>query len=310
MLSRKIGALEVSLVGLGTNNFGFSMTGTEVDAVVGAALDRGVTFFDTADIYRDSEEKIAAALGNRRDEVVIATKFGRVRVEGKSWGSCARPDYVREAVDSSLRRLRTDRIDLLQLHAPDPETPIAETLGALGEEVAAGKVREIGCSNFSAIELEEAAAAAGTGPRFASVQNLYNMTERRDEADVLPTCARLDIAYLPYWPLASGLLTGKYRRGQAPPEGTRLHGMGVKGADLLTDAAFDQLEALTAWAGDHGHSLIDLAFGWLTANQVIPSVIAGATRPEQVAANAAAGEWILTPQEKAEVDAVLDRGGF
>ncbi len=170
---------------------------------------------------------------------------------------------MRSAVEASLKRLGTDRIDLYQIHRPDADTPIADTLGALAELVEAGKVREIGCSNFSAKQLREAYDAAGRGPRFASVQNHYNLLNRADEAEVIPTCQELGIAYLPYFPLASGLLTGKYKRGEKPPEGTRMQRWGDRAAGTLTDEAFDKVEALTAWAGDHGHSLLDLAIAWL-----------------------------------------------
>ena len=307
MQCRRIGSLDVTVIGLGTNSFGFYLEADEVPAVVDAALANGISFFDTADVYRDSELRLGAALGRRRDEVVIATKFGNVRKPEGGWGVCGRPEHVRESVDASLTRLGTDRIDLLQLHGHDPDTPIAETLGALGEAVAAGKVREIGCSNFTAAQLVEADEAAGEGPRFVSVQNMFSMLTRRDEADVLPTCERLGIAYLPYWPLANGILTGKYERGRPPAEGTRLHRMGEKGAALLSDATFDVLDRLTAWAVERDHTLLDLAFAWLAAKPAVASVIAGATRPEQVADNAATASWNLTPAELTEVDALLDR---
>jgi aryl-alcohol dehydrogenase-like predicted oxidoreductase len=209
---------------------------------------------------------------------------------------------VHRAVDASLKRLGTDRIDLYQLHRPDPNTPIADTLGALQEVVAAGKVREIGCSNFSAAQLREADAAAGDGPRFVSVQNHFNLLNRSDESEVLPLCRQLELAYLPYFPLASGLLTGKYHRGEKPPEGTRLHNWGDRAAGMLTDETFDKVDALTAWASGQGHALLDLAFAWLLAKSPVTSVIAGATAVEQVRANVAAGEWELSPEQVAEVD--------
>ena len=305
----QIGSLEVTVVGLGTNNFGYYMEAAEVPAVVDAALDHGINFFDTADMYRDSEVRLGAALGRRRDDVVIATKFGNMRKPEGGWRFCARPEYVRERVDASLARLDTECIDLFQLHGPDPDTPIAETLGALAEAVAAGKVREIGCSNFSAAQLVEADAAAGDGPRFVSVQNMFNMLTRGDETEVLPTCQRLGIAYLPYWPLANGILTGKYERGRPPAEGTRMHRMGDKGAALLGDTTFDVLDRLTAWAAARGRSLLDLAFAWLAAKPAVASVIAGATRPEQVAANAGTATWSLTPDELSELDGLLDPSG-
>jgi aryl-alcohol dehydrogenase-like predicted oxidoreductase len=300
---RQIGTLEVSLVGLGTNNFGFGMRGDEVPPVVDAALESGINFFDTADSYLESEERLGQALGRHRDEVVVATKFGSPVEENGTGGAATR--YVREAVDRSLQRLGTDRIDLYQLHRPDPETPIADTLGVLDELVHEGKVREIGCSNFSAAQLGEAAAAVVPGgSRFASVQNHFNLLNRKDEQEVLPECRRLGLAYLPYFPLASGLLTGKYSRGEAPPPGTRLQRWGDRAAGALSDENFDVVEALDAWAAERGHTLLDLAFAWLAAEPVVASVIAGATKAEQVRANVAAGAWRLSSAEVAEVDAL------
>ncbi len=304
METRPLGSLDVTLVGLGTNNFGMGMEADAVPPVVAAALEAGINFFDTADSYGASEERLGQALGRHRDEVLIATKFGS-RVMGEEGTGGARPDYVRRAVEASLKRLGTDRIDLYQLHRPDPETPIADTLGALAELVAAGKVREIGCSNFSADQLREARAAAGDGPQFTAVQNHYNLLHRDDEAEVLPLCQELGIGYLPFFPLASGLLTGKYRRGEAPAEGTRMHRWGERAAGALTDEAFDKVEALAAWVGERGHTLVDLAFAWLAAKPAVTSIIAGATKVEQVKANVAAGSWTLTPDEVAEVDAIV-----
>jgi aryl-alcohol dehydrogenase-like predicted oxidoreductase len=305
MQTRKIGTLEVTVVGLGTNNFGFGMAEQDVPPVVDAAIEHGINFFDTSDSYGDSEVRLGAALGKRRDQVLVATKFASAVIGQEGTGG-ARPEYVRSAVEASLKRLGTDRIDLYQIHKPDPETPIADTLGALGELVKAGKVREIGCSNFSAAQLHEAdkEARAGGVARFVSVQNHYNLLNREDEAEVLPACEELDIAYLPYFPLASGMLTGKYKRGEQPAEGTRLHRWGPRAAGALTDEAFDKVDALTAWAADHGHSILDLAFAWLAAKSTVASVIAGATKVGQVAANAAAGEWTLSAAEVAEVDAI------
>lgn len=300
MKTRRIGSLEVSEVGLGTNNFGFWMEPDAVAPVVDAALDAGITFFDTADSYGESERRLRDALGGRRDQVVIATKFGSA-TPVLAGGASA--EYLRAAVERSLAELGTDRIDLYQLHKPDPSTPIAETLGALAELVQAGKVREIGCSNFSAEQLREAEAVAGSA-RFVSVQNQYSLVQRADEAEVLPTCRDLDIAYVPYSPLASGLLTGKYTRGQAPPPGTRFERIGERAASRMTDEAFDAVDRLSAWAADHGHTILDLAVAWLLANPAVASVIAGATKPSQVAANVRAGEWELTPAEVAEVNAL------
>jgi aryl-alcohol dehydrogenase-like predicted oxidoreductase len=305
MEMRAIGSLEVSVVGLGTNNFGFRMQADDVKPVVDAALDAGINFFDTSDSYADSEPRIAAALaaGDRRDRVVLATKFG-TSLGADQPGEATR-DYIRTAVERSLSRLRTDRIDLYQIHQPHPETPIAETLGALDELVREGKVREIGCSNFSAEQLDEAAREAGDGARFASVQNHFNLLHRDDESTVIPACERLGVAYVPYFPLASGLLTGKYQRGAAPPEGTRLSAWGPRAEQLLSDENFDTVDRLTAWAAAHGHSLLELAFAWLFATPTVASVIAGATKPEQARANAATAAWTLTPAEKAEVDALV-----
>jgi aryl-alcohol dehydrogenase-like predicted oxidoreductase len=304
MKTRTIGSLEVTIVGLGTNNFGLGMAGQDVGPVVDAALDAGINFFDTADSYGASEERLGSALGRRRDDVLLATKFGS-QVRGEDGTGGARPDYVRRAVDASLKRLGTDRIDLYQLHRPDPETPIADTLGALADIVAAGKVREIGCSNFSAAQLREAEKAAGDGPRFVSLQNHYNLLNRSDEDEVLPLCEELGIAYLPFFPLASGLLTGKYRRGQTPPEGTRLQRWGERASGMLTDEAFDKVDALSTWAGQHGHTILDLAFAWLLARRPVASVIAGATKVEQVKANAAAAQWELTSDQVREVDTLV-----
>src|SRR5664280_3832701 len=240
---RQIGTLEVSLVGLGTNNFGFGMRGEEVPPVVDAALDSGINCFDTADSYLESEERLVQALGRHRDEVVVATKFGSPVGENGTGG--AAPRYVREAVERSLQRLGTDRIDLYQLHRPDPETPIADTLGVLDELVSEGKVREIGCSNFSAAQLREAEAAAGHA-HFVSVQNQWSLVDRADESEAVPECERQGVGYLPYYPLASGLLSGKYTRGEDAPAGTRLVHFGEGGGGLLTDRNFDIVDAASA----------------------------------------------------------------
>jgi aryl-alcohol dehydrogenase-like predicted oxidoreductase len=303
MKTRKIGSLEVSVVGLGTNNFGFRMEEEQVKPVVDAALEAGINFIDTADSYLKSEERLGRALGDRRDDVVLATKFGSPMGKDKPGG--ASPDYVRSATDRCLRQLGTDRIDLMQLHRPDPDTPIADTLAALDELVKAGKILEIGCSNFSAAQIQEADAAVRDGAaRFVSVQNHYNLLKRNDEVDVLPICEKLGLAAVPYFPLASGVLTGKYRRGEPAPEGTRLAGQAAQAEALLNDRNFDVVERLGAWAEERGHTLLELAFAWLLAKPAVVSVIAGATRGEQAVTNAAAGEWELTPDEVAEVDAI------
>jgi len=295
MQRRRIGSLDVSVIGVGCNNFGWRIDAAATGAVVGTALDLGINFFDTADIYAkgQSEEFLGRALGTRRDQVIIATKFG-MKMDEQRVG--AKPAYVRQAVEDSLRRLGTDRIDLYQLHQSDPETPLNDTLGAMEDLVRAGKVREIGCSNFSADQLR---AAAG---RFASVQNEYSMVHREPEADVLPECERSGIAFLPFFPLASGLLTGKYRLGLKPPKGSR--GDAGWGPKVFTGANLALVEKLIGFASSHGHTILELAFAWLLAKPVVASVIAGATSPEQVKANASATGWALTKAELAEVDAI------
>jgi aryl-alcohol dehydrogenase-like predicted oxidoreductase len=305
MKTKKIGSLDVTVVGLGTNNFGFSMEQDEVDLVFDRAIEVGINFFDTADVYLASEERLGKALKGRRDQILIATKFGSPMGEGKGGGSAA---YVRQAVDHSLQKLDIERIDLYQIHRPDAATPIAETLGALGELVTEGKVVEIGCSNFTAEMLREADQAVKDGaPKFVSVQNQYNLLQRDDEKDAIPECEKLGISYLPYFPLASGLLSGKYARGEAPPDGTRLQRWGDRAQGSLTDANFDVVDALGDWAKDHGHSVLELAIAWLASKPFVGSVIAGATKPEQVSANAAAGEWTLSSAEMAEVESVAEK---
>ncbi len=307
METRTIGSLKVSVVGLGCNNFGGRIGEQQTAAVVGAALDAGITLFDTADIYggTKSETYLGAALGARRDDVVVATKFG-APYDGHEGGASAA--YIRRAVEDSLGRLGTDRIDLYQQHVPDQKTPIAETIGALAELVAEGKIREFGCSNFTAAMLAEAAAATPTsGPGFVSVQNQYNMLHRDPEDGVLKECESLGMAFLPYFPLASGLLSGKYRAGEPAPEGARLATMGDRAKSQLSDERLAQVAALDELAHRDGHSVLDLAFAWLLARPEVASVIAGATRPEQVTANVAAGEWRLGDDVLAEVDAVAPR---
>jgi aryl-alcohol dehydrogenase-like predicted oxidoreductase len=303
MQSRRIGTLEVSLVGLGCNNFGMRIDEPESVRVVHAAIDAGITFFDTADIYgsTNSEVYLGHALAGHRDSVVIATKFG-MRVDAERQG--ARPEYVRRAAENSLRRLGTDRIDLYQLHQPDPTVPIAETLGALDDLVRAGKVREIGCSNFSAAQLQEATAIAAKGSaRFVSVQNELSVVHREPERAVLPECARLGIKFLPYFPLASGLLTGKYRRGKAAPEGTRLS-QGWAASRFATDEKFATAEALDAFARSRNRSLLELAISWLASHEMVASVISGATSAEQVRQNVTACSWELTKTDLAEIDRI------
>jgi aryl-alcohol dehydrogenase-like predicted oxidoreductase len=303
METRRIGSLTVSVAGLGCNNFGMGLDYTRSEAVVHAALDAGVTFFDTADVYGStrSEEFLGRALAGRRHEVVIATKFGLPVGEGRKGAS---PAYVRQAVDDSLRRLAIDRIDLYQLHQPDPATPIADTLGALDELVRAGKVREIGSSNFSPAQLREARASVANGAaRFVSEQSEYSLLHREPEREVLAECERLGIAFLPYFPLACGLLTGKYSPGVAAPPGTRLsHAWAAN--RFLTDDRLERVEALRRFAESRDHSVLELAVSWLLRRPVVASVIAGATSPEQVRANVQAASWRLTDRELAEIDRI------
>jgi aryl-alcohol dehydrogenase-like predicted oxidoreductase len=306
MQTRKIGSLDVTVVGLGCNNFGGRIDGPATDAVVGAALDAGINFFDTADIYGGtlSEELLGQALGHRRDEIVLATKFG-IPYEGHPGGASAAS--TKAALEASLRRLGTDRVDLYQLHYPDKDVPIAETIGAMAELVAEGKVKEIGCSNFSVEMLDQAdRAARDLGVRgFVSVQNEYNVLHREPEAGVLEACAKSGVAFLPFFPLASGLLSGKYRRGEPPPEGTRLAGLDEKQRQRqLSDARLDQVRQLEALAASEGHTVGELAIAWLRAHEVVASVIAGATRPEQVHANVAAADWELSSDLMAAVNAI------
>jgi len=279
----------------------------ETDAVVGAALEAGITLFDTADIYggTKSETYLGAALGSRRDEIVLATKFG-VPYEGHEGGASAA--YIRTAVEDNLTRLGTDHIDLYQLHAPDQKTPIAETLGALAELVAEGKIREFGCSNFNGTMLAEAEAATADGaPGFVSVQNQYNILYREPEDEVLDFCDRTGTAFLPFFPLASGLLSGKYQAGEAPPEGTRLAAMGDAASSQLSDDRLAKVAALDALAQSEGHTVLELAVAWLLTRPSVASVIAGATKPEQVTANVAAGGWQPSPEVLAQVHTVAPR---
>jgi len=304
MEKRRIGSLDVSIVGLGCNNFGRRIDEPASAAVVHAALEAGITFFDTADIYGSgkSEEFLGRALGARRAQVVVATKFGMPMDESRRG---AKPDYIRRAVEDSLRRLGTDRIDLYQLHEPDPTTPIEDTLQALDGLVKAGKVREIGCSNFSADPLREAQQAARPGAaRFVSVQNQYSLLHRDPERDVLAECERQGLAFIPFFPLASGLLTGKYRKGQPAPAGSRLSDA-ERAKKMLTDRNLEIVEKLEEFARSRKHTLLQLAFSWLLARPAVASVIAGATKPEQVHANAAAPVWRLQPSELAEIDSIV-----
>lgn len=300
---RNIGPLEVSVVGLGCNNFGGRIDYQASLEVIDAALDAGINFFDTADVYgaTESESFIGKALAGRRDRVLIATKFG-MAASGLKGG--ASPKYIREAVLGSLSRLQTDYLDLYQLHRPDPEVPIAETLGALAELVDEGLVKEVGCSNFDASRLEEAHHSASADVNFVSVQNQYSLLHREPEADVLEACSRLGIAFLPYFPLHSGILTGKYRKGQPLPEGTRVSG-NDRWQSMLTESTMGIIEALIAFSEERGFEVTDLAFSWLLSRPQVSSVIAGATTPEQVRRNASAAAWLLTSDDLAQVDAIL-----
>jgi len=304
---RELGGLSVSAVGLGCNNFGRRVDLDGTRAVVDAALDAGVTFFDTADVYGNaggSETLLGEVLKGRRDQVVLATKFGMdMGDDGPSVRPRGSRAYIREAIEASLRRLQTDVIDLYQYHRPDGETPIEETLGALDELVKAGKVRYIGCSNFSAAELDEAAAAAREIglTSFVSLQNEYSLLKREIEADVIPRCEQLGVGVLPYFPLANGLLTGKYRRGEQAPEGTRL----ADRPQIADDETFDRLEAAERFARERGIELLDVAIAGLAAQPMVASVIAGATKPEQVRANAGAMRWSPSDEDLRELDGIF-----
>ena len=281
------GGPEVTVVGLGTNNFGGRCDLEQSRAVIDAALDAGITLFDTADIYSQglSESYIGEVLEGRRDRVVLATKFGMPMDDGPDIPRGSR-DYIRWAVEGSLKRLRTDVIDVYQMHRPDPDTPIDETLGALNELVVEGKVRYIGSSNYDAAQIEEADRVARERgfARYVSAQNHYSFANRETEDEILPTCARLGIGQLPFFPLASGLLTGKYRRGERATDG-RLAGREI------SEEQFDRLEALEHFAEERGLAMLEVAIGGLLAMPAVTSVIAGATKPEQVRANVAAGAW-------------------
>jgi len=307
---RRIGQLSVSVVGLGCNNFGRRLDAAASACVVGAALDAGIDYFDSADVYGEglSEEYLGKALRGRRDEVVIATKFGAPGSadEGVARGSAA---WVRTAAERSLRRLGTDRIDHYQLHFPDPEVPVEETLGALHDLVGEGKVLEIGCSNFGSTRIHEAsdvAEAKGLTP-FRTVQNRYSVLHRGPEPKVIPACAERGLALIPYFPLESGLLTGKYRKGQALPEGTRLAGMPEDQRGRFLDGErLERLERIREYAESRGHSLLELAISWLASNPAVASIIAGATRPEQARANADAVGWKLSLAERSQIAALAE----
>ena len=307
---RRLGrsGLHVSLAGLGCNNFGMRIDYEAAEKVTNAALDAGITLFDTADVYGRgaSEEMLGRALGARRHEVIIATKFAAPMGEGPMHRGGSRHRIV-EACEASLRRLGTDYIDLYQMHMPDPDTPIEETLRALDDLVRSGKVRYLGNSNYRGWQIAEAHWTAETHhlTKMVSAQNHYNLMERAVEAEVVPACNHYGLGMLPYFPLASGFLTGKYRQGQGVAEGTRLAAWGDRAQGVLTDANFETLEKLESWAGERGHTVLELAIGWLSSQSHVASVISGATKPEQLEANAAAVDWVLSADEVAEVAALV-----
>ena len=311
---RRLGrsGLVVSVVGLGTNNLGIKLDDAGSREVVHAALDEGVTLFDTADSYGQSEERLGELLKGARDDVIIATKFGidpklRGNSNGEDWGARGSRRYIRRAVEASLRRLRTDWIDLYQFHKPDPETPIEETLSALDDLVHEGKVRYLGNSQFSGWQVAHAEWTARSRgfERFISAQNEYSLLRRDVEADVVPALLEYGMGLLPFFPLANGLLTGKYRRGEPPPPDSRIARSGRE--SLLTDEMFDELEELQAFARSRGVGLLDVAIGGLAAQPAVASVIAGATSAEQVRQNVAAGNWKPTPEDLDELLEVAHR---
>ena len=304
--------LTVSVVGLGCNNFRSRTGDDDARAVIDAAIECGITLFDTADIYGGgggSEELIGEALGTRRDQVVLATKFGMPMPDAGPEARGSRR-YVRRAVEASLRRLRTDWIDLYQYHEPDGVTPIEETLAALDELVRDGLVRYVGSSNFKGWQVANAAWTARDRrfEPFISAQNEYSLLDRAVEADVVPACEWFGIGQLPYFPLANGILTGKYRRGEPLPEGSRLGGNRERAERLLTDRTYDRVEALEKLAAERGVTLLHVAIGGLAAQSTVASVIAGATKPEQVRANAAAGVWQPTAEDLAAIDEIVPPG--
>lgn len=308
MRYRRLGdsGLAVSVVGLGCNNFGRRIDWEASQAVVDAAIAAGVTLFDTADSYGTppgtSEQILGEALKGRRDDVIVATKFGHDLggAIGPDWGARGSRRYILRAVEASLRRLNTDWIDLYQLHYPDEETPVEETLATLTDLVREGKVRYIGCSNIAGWQVADAAWTASSAglTGFISVQNEYSLLDRSIEAEVVPACERFGLGVLPYFPLAQGLLTGKFRRAEPPAAGTRL----ATRPELLDIADWDMVEALAAFAEERDLGLVDVAVGWLGAQPTVASVIAGATRPEQVRANVAAAEWIPSVDDLAAID--------
>lgn len=309
MKHRKLGTsdLHISVIGLGCNNFGFvaNMDVAASRKVIDQAIDSGVNFFDTSDSYGTSENILGEVLGERRKKIVLATKFGsRQNALGEKSGNSR--GYILAEAEESLRRLRTDWIDLYQIHYPDPKTPIEETLRALDDVVKSGKVRYIGCSNFSAVQLEEAEQTAKKHhlTKLVSSQDEFSLLAHDIKSDRLPLIEAHGMSELPYFPLASGMLTGKHKRGQPAVKGTRLAEKPFLAERYLHDANHAKVERLEKFARDRGHTLLELAFGWLLSHQVVASVIAGATKPEQIEANAKAGEWELSKEELAEVDRI------
>jgi aryl-alcohol dehydrogenase-like predicted oxidoreductase len=299
--------LQVSVIGLGCNNFGF-VAAMDVEGsrkVIDKAIDSGINFFDTSDSYGTSENILGEVLGERRKKIILATKFGsKQNALGEKSG--ASRGYILAEAEESLRRLRTDYIDLYQIHYPDLKTPIDETLRALDDLVKSGKVRHFGCSNFNATQLREAdsAAAKHSIKRFESSQDEYSLLVRNLEREQLPLIEELGMGELPYFPLASGLLTGKYKKGQAAPKGTRLGEKQSLADRYHTDVNLEKAERLRRFAEERGHSLLELAFSWLVSRKAVASVIAGATKPEQIEANVKAGDWALNPEELAKIDEI------
>lgn len=309
---RRLGhsGLWVSAVGIGCNNFGAKCDEAATRAVVHACLDAGITLFDTADMYGNrggSETLLGRILGHHRKDIVLASKFGLPMGEGPYLNGAGR-HYIMRAVEDSLRRLRTDHLDLYQVHRPDPATPIEETLRALDDLVRDGKVRYVGCSNFAGWQLAEAewAARAGGTVRFISAQNEYSLVDRRIEGDLVPAANAYGVGILPYFPLANGLLTGKYQRNHAMPDGARMTERPTRAEEVLTDRNWTIAEKVADYAAARGHSLLEAAIGWLASQGHVPSVIAGATTAEQVAQNAAAADWRMTAEEIADINALSD----
>lgn len=309
---RRLGhsGLWVSAVGIGCNNFGAKCDEAATRAVVHACLDAGITLFDTADMYGNrggSETLLGRILGHHRKDIVLASKFGLPMGEGPYLNGAGR-HYIMRAVEDSLRRLRTDHLDLYQVHRPDPATPIEETLRALDDLVRDGKVRYVGCSNFAGWQLAEAewAARAGGTVRFISAQNEYSLVDRRIEGELVPAANAYGVGILPYFPLANGLLTGKYQRNHAMPDGARMTERPTRAEEVLTDRNWTIAEKVADYAAAGGHSLLEAAIGWLASQDHVPSVIAGATTAEQVAQNAAAADWRMTAEEIADINALSD----